>query len=81
MDGELFQLTGDNAVTISDVLAKDIKRHFKRDRDNRFKLFLLSHGASSLEERINFVEAAAEDGVRLVSEISAFVSKHMKFDG
>lgn len=44
MDTEPFELPGDNAVTISDELAKEIKRHFKRDRDNRFKLFLLSQG-------------------------------------
>jgi len=44
MDTEPYQLPGDNAVTISDGLAKEIKRHFKRDRDNRFKLFLLSQG-------------------------------------
>lgn len=44
MDTEPYQLPGDNAVTISDELAREIKRHFKRDRDNRFKLFLLSQG-------------------------------------
>jgi hypothetical protein len=34
---------GDNAVTLSPELAKQIKRHFKKDRDNRFELCLLSH--------------------------------------
>ena len=44
MDAEPYQLPGDNAVTISDELTKEIKRRFERDRDNRFKLFLLSQG-------------------------------------
>lgn len=44
MDTEPYQLPGDNAVTISDELVKEIQRHFKRDRENRFKLFLLSQG-------------------------------------
>lgn len=34
---------GDNTVALSDTLAKQIRRHFKKDRDNRFELFLLSH--------------------------------------
>jgi len=34
---------GDNMVVLSSELAKQIKRHFKKDRDNRFELFLLSH--------------------------------------
>ena len=34
---------GDNMVSLSASLVKQIKRHFKKDRDNRFELFLLSH--------------------------------------
>ena len=34
---------GENAVALSPELARQIKRHFKKDRDNRFDLFLLSH--------------------------------------
>ena len=34
---------GANAVTLSNALAQKIKRHFKKDKDNRFELFLLSH--------------------------------------
>ena len=34
---------GDNMVVLSDGLVKQIKRHFKKDRENRFELFLLSH--------------------------------------
>ena len=45
-----------------------------------FVLVKNSAPTSSLEERINFVEDAAEDGLILVREVSAFVSKHMKFD-
>ena len=44
MDTSTFQLPGDNVVTLSDELTKEIKRRFSRDRDNRFKLFLLSQG-------------------------------------
>jgi hypothetical protein len=45
-----------------------------------FVLVKNSAPTSSLEERINFVEDAAEDGLILVREVSAFVSKHMKID-
>jgi len=34
---------GANAVALSNALAQKIKRHFKKDKDNRFELFLLSH--------------------------------------
>ena len=34
---------GENVVALSPELANQIKRHFKKDRDNRFDLFLLSH--------------------------------------
>ena len=34
---------GDNIVVLSQDLAKQIRRHFKKDRDNRFELFLLSN--------------------------------------
>ena len=34
---------GDNMVALSASLVKQIRRHFKKDRDNRFELFLLSH--------------------------------------
>ena len=45
-----------------------------------FVLVKNSAKTSSLEERINFIEDAAEDGIKLVREISAFTNKHMKFD-
>ena len=44
MDASTYQLPGHNAVTLSDELTKEIRLRFKRDRDNRFKLFLLSQG-------------------------------------
>ena len=44
MDVSIYKVPGDNAITLSDELAKEIKLRFKRDRDNRFKLFVLSHG-------------------------------------
>jgi len=34
---------GANAVALSNALARKIKTHFKKDRDNRFELFLLSN--------------------------------------
>lgn len=43
-----------------------------------FVLVKNSAPTSSLDERISFVEDAAEDGVRLVREISSFVSKQMR---
>lgn len=44
MEANAYQLPGDNVVTLSDELTNEIKLRFKRDRDNRFKLFLLSQG-------------------------------------
>lgn len=44
MDISTYRMPGDNAITLSDELAKEIKSRFQRDRDNRFKLFVLSHG-------------------------------------
>ena len=44
MDASIYQIPGDNAITLSDELAREIKSRFQKDRDNRFKLFLLSHG-------------------------------------
>lgn len=44
MDVSTYKMPGDNAITLSDELAKEIKSRFQRDRDNRFKLFVLSHG-------------------------------------
>lgn len=44
MDLGNLQLPGDNAVTLSDGLATEIKRCFRKDRETRFRLFLLCHG-------------------------------------
>ena len=42
MDASTYQLLGHNSVTLPDELTMEIRLRFKRDRDNRFKLFLLS---------------------------------------
>lgn len=44
MDPTTYQLPGDNVVTISESLTNEIRTRFKRDRENRFKLYLLCHG-------------------------------------
>lgn len=44
MDASSYKIPGDNTITLSDELAREIKSRFQKDRDNRFKLFLLSHG-------------------------------------
>jgi len=59
---------GENAVALSPELAKQIKRHFKKDRDNRFDLFLLSHAIR--EKYLN-----AETG-EYTPEFKAFYEQH-----
>ena len=59
---------GENAVGLSPELAKQIKRHFKKDRDNRFDLFLLSHAIR--EKYLN-----AETG-EYTPEFKAFYEQH-----
>lgn len=44
MDASAYKMPGDNVITLSDELAREIKSRFQKDRDNRFKLFLLSYG-------------------------------------
>lgn len=44
MDASTYKIPGDNVITLSDELAREIKSRFQKDRDNRFKLFLLSYG-------------------------------------
>lgn len=44
MDLSNFQSPGDNTVTLSEGLATDLKKLFRKDRENRFRLFLLCHG-------------------------------------
>jgi len=44
MDASAYQIPGDNTITLSEDLAREIKARFQKDRDNRFKLFLLSQG-------------------------------------
>jgi hypothetical protein len=39
-----YSIPGDNNVALTDALARDIRRHFAADRENRFQLFLLAAG-------------------------------------
>ena len=42
-----FSVPGDNKVTISSSLEEEIKSHFNADRQNRFRLYVLSSGIRS----------------------------------
>lgn len=55
MDSTKFSVPGDNAVTISQDLVSEIRRRFRSDRDNKFKLYLLSSGmrAKYLDSKTN----------------------------
>ena len=44
MDLVKYQLPGDNSATLSTELAAEITRRFRSDKDNKFKLYILSAG-------------------------------------
>lgn len=44
MKSDGYKLPGDNTATFSKKLASEIRKRFRSDRDNRFKLYLLSAG-------------------------------------
>ena len=47
MNPDTFQLPGGNLATLSPQLATEMKKRFRFDKDNKFKLYLLSAGVRS----------------------------------
>ena len=44
MNPDVYKLRGDNSATLSTALVAEIKKRFRSDQDNKFKLYLLSAG-------------------------------------
>ena len=55
MVAEKYILPGDNETTLSNELAKEIRKRFRRDKENKFQLYLLSAGI-----REKYLDAATQ---------------------